>query len=108
MSAPEDGRQGADEKQVDVEELFSKNKNFFFQNRYRFNSIESNLKVGQIGPELVQDHDGNKLRQTVGGHVFEDAERGHESAASLPDQFGDAGDARLPGRERGRDGCLRV
>ena len=86
LGASENGRQRTNEEQVDVEEL----------------------EIGQIGADLVEDHDRDELRQTVRRHVFEDAERGDQSAPALPNQFRHAADAGVPGRERRRHRRLRI
>ena len=52
--------ENGDEKEIDVEEL----------------------DVAEVCAEVVADHDRDELRQRVGGHVLEDAERRHKSTTT--------------------------
>lgn len=76
VEAEEHGH-GGDEEQVDVDEL----------------------KVGEVGVDIIEDHDGDELGDGVRRPVFEDAEGGDEDGPALPDERRDIGDVRGLRRE---------
>lgn len=77
LCPPEEEGEQSDQEEVDVQEL----------------------DVREVAVDRVEDHDGDELRQGVGGHVLEHAEGGDEGRSALLDEGRDARNVCLFRRE---------